>query len=185
MLPKYTISNKINNKTHVCLINNETAYATYVWKYTNTNGQAHVPSRLLSGADEKRAQQDIDIQNTHTQCGWDLRSGLSESFLVNTHTRAAVLRSIIIRQTGSQCTQIYSSAKYYSQPNCSAHCKHKQVLLPPEKYWDKPMSDALLMHNFFFQHPHRDALHASSKAYKLNDWSHTYGDTSQRHHQWK
>lgn len=25
--------------------------------------------RLLSGADEKRAQQDIDIQNTHTQCG--------------------------------------------------------------------------------------------------------------------
>lgn len=69
VLPKYTISNKINNKTHVCLINNETAYATYVWKYTNTNGQAHVPSRLLSGADEKRAQQDIDIQNTHTQCG--------------------------------------------------------------------------------------------------------------------
>ncbi len=43
---------------------------------TQTPMDTHTFPRSLSGADEKRAQQDIDIQNTHTQCGWDLRSGL-------------------------------------------------------------------------------------------------------------
>lgn len=55
------------------LINNEIAYATFVWEHTNTNSFAHV----LSGADEKRAQQDIDIQHTHTHSVvriWDLDS---------------------------------------------------------------------------------------------------------------